>query len=148
MLAQKQPMLVRKEGLYLQDTAEKGRGVFCIHDIAAGETLEVTPALILDETATTHADKTILANYTFATGSVSKNLRQKLQLKSPANASSVVMGIQSFCNHSETPNAEIEWEERDGTVYHILKATRKIPKNTEICTSYGPEWFAEREGNI
>jgi hypothetical protein len=26
-----------------------------------------------------------------------------------------------------------------------VKALKNIPKNTEICTSYGKAWFADRE---
>jgi SET domain-containing protein len=130
--------LDRKKGLYLQESPGKGRGVFCRTDIAKGEVLEVTPALILDGRATDHADKTILANYTFRIG------RTK-GVKSPAAACSVVMGILSYCNHDERPNARIEWEEIDGSVYYLLRATRRIPKNTEICTSYGTGWFSDRE---
>lgn len=136
--------LDRKPGLYLQQTPDKGRGVFCLSDIAAGETLEVTPAIILDKPATAHADKTILCNYTFTVGKVSKRMQAQYRLKQPEKGSCVIMGIMAFCNHDEKPNAEIQWEERDGTAYHLLKATRRIPKGTEICTSYGEGWFEDR----
>jgi hypothetical protein len=59
--------LDRKKGLYLKQTATKGRGVFCISDIAEGEILEVTPAILLDEKATAHIDKTILHRRAFKT---------------------------------------------------------------------------------
>lgn len=130
--------LDRKAGLYLKDTATKGRGVFCKTDIAKGEVLEVTPALILDGRSVDHADKTILGNYTFRIGNAKS-------VKNPAASCSVVMGIQSFCNHDEKPNAEIVWEEIDGSVYYILHATRRIPKDTEICTTYGKGWFKDRQ---
>jgi SET domain-containing protein len=55
------------------------------------------------------------------------------------------MGLMSYCNHSEKPNAEIVWEEKLGTVYHTLQVTRDIPKHTEICTSYGAGWFDDRK---
>ena len=134
--------LDRKAGLYLQDTPVKGRGVFCKTDISKGEVIEVTPALILNGTAVDHADKTILSNYTFRIGKVKKGLQP---VKDPAAACSVVMGLQSFCNHDEKPNAEIVWEEIEGSVYYVLHATRKIPKNTEICTTYGRGWFKDRK---
>jgi SET domain-containing protein len=137
--------LARKEGLYLKDTGVKGRGLFCLYPISAGEILEVTPALILNRAATAHVDKTLLANYTFTTGKISKRMREKARLGNASQASSVVMGIVSFCNHCEHPNAEVLWEENAGTLYYSLRATRKIPKNTEICTTYGPEWFSTRE---
>jgi uncharacterized protein len=138
------PDLDRKQGLYLKQVEGKGRGVFCRRPIASGQVLETTPAIILNEAGTRLADKTALLNYTFIMGSLSKTLRKRAQVKNPAKASSVIMGIMAFCNHSEEPNAEILWDEQDGTLYYILQATKNIPKNTEICTSYGEEWFEDR----
>lgn len=139
------PKLKRKDGLYLKPVSGKGRGVFCARDIRAGEEIEVTPALILNEAATAQVDKTILCNYTFEIGRLSKALRQKKKLKNFEGASCVIMGLMTFCNHDERPNAEIIWEEKGGTVYYTLRATRKIPKNTEICTTYGEGWFDDRD---
>ncbi len=138
--------LDRRPGLYLKDVGVKGRGVFCTTDIPAGAVLEITPAIILNEKATDQIDKTVLVNYTFSTGNVSMRLRKKAAVKNPENASAVVMGMASFCNHCENPNAEIVWEEREGTLYYILQSTRRIPKGTEICTTYGATWFEERQG--
>jgi hypothetical protein len=138
--------LDRKKGLYLKQTATKGRGVFCISDIAEGEILEVTPAILLDEKATAHIDKTILHDYKFATGELSKRQRKFFGINDPDKSCCMIMGIMAYCNHDEYPNADIFWEEDDATAYHFLEATRPIPKNTEICTTYGEGWFKEREG--
>ena len=138
------PALRRKEGLYLDNAGHKGRGVFCKTAIKRGEILEVTPALVLNEKATTLADKTALLNYTFIIGGISKAQRKRAGMKNSGKASAVVMGILSFCNHGEEPNAEILWEERAGTLYYLLRATKNIPKRTEICTTYGDDWFKER----
>lgn len=139
------PSLDRKKGLYLKRVARKGRGVFCKSAIRKGEVLEITPAVVLNERATARADKTILGDYTFVTGGISKRQREKAGVKKPDNASSVVMGIMSFCNHGRAPNAEISWAEMGGTLYYILKAIRDIPKNAEICTTYGEGWFRDRK---
>lgn len=137
--------LDRKEGLYLKDTGAKGRGVFCASSIRAGKILETTPAIILNAAATRHVDHTILVNYTFTTGKISQRLRRQASLGKTGHASSVVMGIASFCNHGSSPNAEVIWEEKAGTLYYMLRATRNIPKHTEICTTYGDAWFDTRE---
>jgi SET domain-containing protein len=139
------PRLERAAGLYLKPTPTKGRGVFCDHDLKKGTVLEVTPALILNEDATDHIDKTRLVNYTFTVGKLTKSLAKKKKLKDVSQASCVIMGLMSYCNHSEKPNAEILWEEKLGTVYHTLQVTRDIPKHTEICTSYGAGWFDDRK---
>lgn len=137
--------LHRKKGLYLNDAGHKGRGVFCTTDIKKGEIFEITPTVILNKAATEHVDKTILANYIFKIGGISKALRKRHHIKQIKDCSGVIMGLISFCNHSEDPNAEVEWEEHDGTLYHQVKALRRIPKNTEICTTYGDGWFEGRK---
>lgn len=141
----KHPELVRRKGLYLKRVPRKGRGVFCRTAIRKGETIEVTPSVVLNDAATTHADKTLLQNYTFVVGDVSSAQKKRAGIKKTDMSSSVVFGILTFCNHGEVPNAEILWEEHGDTLYYILKATRDIPKNTEICTTYGPGWFADRK---
>lgn len=143
--AAKLRQLPRKEGLYLKHTGGvKGRGVFCTKAIKKGEVLEVTPALLLNEQETDAVDDTHLVNYTFVTGTISAKTRKKAGIQDTDSASSVLLGVMTFCNHDEHPNAEIQWEEEDGTVYYTLVATRNIPKNTEICTTYGDGWFEDR----
>lgn len=137
-------MMDRKKGLYLKETPGKGRGVFCTSDIKKGETLEMTPAILLDAKGTKDADKTILADYTFQTGHLSKRVRERAKINKTDTCTSVIMGIASYCNHSKKPNAEILWEEIEGGLYYSLKATQAIPKNTEICTTYGGTWFKDR----
>jgi hypothetical protein len=138
-------ILDRKPGLYLKQTATKGRGVFCLTDIEEGEILEVTPAILLDEAATGHVDKTLLHDYKFAAGPLNKRQRRLFRVGDPDKSCCMIMGIMTYCNHDEYPNADIFWEEEDGVAYHFLEAIRAIPKNTEICTSYGEGWFDERK---
>lgn len=144
MSSKKAPLLKRKEGLYLKAAGKKGRGVFCRTALRKGEVLEVTPALVLNERETSLADKTCLGNYTFAVGKTSKTIMKWGDFKNPEESSAVLFGIVSFCNHCESPNATVIWEENDGTLYYSLVTTAAIPAHTEICTSYGDGWFDER----
>jgi SET domain-containing protein len=137
--------LDRKKGLYLKPVEGKGRGVFCTSDIRKGEVLEVTPTIILNEKASRAVDETILANYNFQIGGISKAQRKRAHIRDIKKCSGVIMGIISYFNHDENPNAEVEWEEHNGTLYHLVKVLRPIPKNTEICTAYGKGWFEDRE---
>lgn len=136
--------LDRRKGLYLKQTDSKGRGVFCVSDIEEGEIVEISPAILLDESGTAHAEKTILHDYKFRIGALSDRQRALFQIETPNKSSCIVMGVMAFCNHDENPNADIYWEEDEGTAYHFLEATRRIPKNTEICTNYGRGWFTKR----
>ena len=144
-MSKKAPRLNRKKGLYLKQVPGKGRGVFCDTAIKKGEILETTPALIINEKETTHVDKTRLVDYTFGADGISKEIRKRKKIKDPSLASCVIYGVTTFCNHDEKPNAQVIWEEHNGTAYHSLKATRNIPANTEICTSYGEGWFEDRQ---
>lgn len=137
--------LQRNAHLYLRQTPAKGRGVFCTRDIRKGEAIEMTPALVLNKRETDLVQKTILRDYIFTLGAISKKLRQRVGITKLDDACCIIMGVLTYCNHDEKPNAEIVWEEHDGTLYHTLKATRTIPKNTEICTSYGKGWFDDRD---
>ena len=138
--------LDRKKGLYLKYVEGKGRGVFCAGDIRMGEILEVTPTIILNKAATENVDKTVLGDYTFQIGgSVSKRLREEARVGKMSECSGVIMGIISYFNHGKKPYAEVQWEEYDGTLYHQVVALRNIPKNTEICTTYGRGWFDDRK---
>lgn len=145
MSKQKKIFLGRKDGLYLADAGHKGRGVFCTSDIRKNESLERSPALLLDDGDTRRVDDTILSNYVFTVGSVSKKLRTVVNIKKPDDACAVIMGVATFCNHDEHPNATIEWEEIDGTVYYTLRALRAIKAGHEIVTSYGDTWFDDRK---
>ena len=137
--------LDRKPGLYLKETPSKGRGLFCETDIEKGEELETTPALILNEKQHKRIEDTLLHDYVFGIDDLTKDLRRKHGVKNLEDASCVVMGIASFANHDENPNAEVVWEIEDGSLYYSLQATRDIPAGTEICTSYGETWFSDRE---
>jgi len=145
MPKQKPLTLKRKNGLYLANAGVKGRGVFCRTAINAGEILEITPTIILNDKDTEAVSDTLLNDYVFTVGEVTKRMKQRTGVRRPENSSSVIFGLISFCNHSEEPNAEVVWEERGNTIYHYLRATRKIPKNTEICTTYGEGWFDDRK---
>jgi hypothetical protein len=140
------PLLDRKPGLYLKDSANKeGNGLFCKYDIAAGEELETTPAIILNDAQSKHVYKTILWDYVFRFGPLTKKLREKAKIKKIDDSSCVVMGIASYCNSDRKPNAEVIWDEVNGVLYYSLRALKKIPKNTEICTTYGEGWFDSRD---
>jgi uncharacterized protein len=142
-------LLDRKSSLYLKKTPVKGRGVFCTKDIRKGEILEASPTLIMSEAETDLAQKTILRDYIFTLGKISAKMKKIMKISKIEDGCCLIMGVATFCNHDEQPNAEIQWEEIDGTVYHTLRALKAIKKNTEICTSYGEGWFDdERTQNI
>ena len=140
----KHPSLDRKKDLYLKETKAKGRGVFCRTAIKKGETLEVTPAIILNGKETDLMHETILSDYVFSIGKLEKKTLLQHKVTNKEDLSCVVMGITSYCNHDTHPNAEVSWQEVDGSLYYVLEATADIAKGSEICTSYGDSWFDDR----
>jgi tRNA-specific adenosine deaminase 3 len=136
--------LDRRSGLYLKHVEGKGRGLFCVDPIAEGEELETTPAIILNKDDNAAIEETILNNYAFTTGNISKKIKEPLGIKKLSDTSCIVMGIASYCNHDQDHNAEVVWEENDSSLYYVLRAVKDIPAHTEICTTYGDDWFENR----
>lgn len=141
-------LLDRKPGLYLKHTDTRGRGVFCLTDIKKGETLETTPALILNEEDSAQIESTYLQSYVFKIGDISEELKAACGIDAVDDATCVVMGVGSYCNHSDTPNAQILWEETDGSLLYSLEAIDDIPAGTEIRTTYGETWFSDRDKDV
>lgn len=118
--------------LYLAETKEKGRGVFSHDPIVTGETIEVCPVLFFSAQDAEKIDKTNLYNYYFST----EFLKNKNKY-----GGCFAMGTMSFCNHSDTPNAEIEKINTEaGCLFH-LKALKTIKAGDEITITYGQVWF-------
>lgn len=145
MFFQKDIELVRKEGLFVKDLPNKGRGLFCKQDIKEGEIIEVTPSYIFDhEKCGDFLNDSNLSDYIFhASREVSKSL--KAIEKYSDNLSILPLGISLMCNHSPHPNAIYRQIVTRYTIYFELKAKLGIPKNTEICISYGNNWFTKRK---
>ena len=136
--------LYRHPDLYLKQSANKGRGLFCAQPIKSGTVIEVAPCLIYNETDAENVRKTPLKDYIFQAAGFSNALYCWLNVNTPSKAISLVMGLASFCNHDMMPNADYEIDEQENTGYVILKAIKDIPQDTEICISYGVAWFASR----
>ncbi|MEO3430130.1 SET domain-containing protein-lysine N-methyltransferase [Pelagibius sp. CAU 1746] len=106
----------------------KGRGLLAERPIAAGSCLERAPAVRLGAGDRALLDQTAFFAYYFAEprhfGSRS------------AHDALVVFGRLTFCNHSESPNAVVHWEEdRDG-LWAVLEAIADIAIGEEITLFY------------
>ncbi len=117
--------------LWVQKTAEKGWGVFALHDIEANTLLEISPVIVLNEkdTALIHASR--LHDYYFTWG---ENQDQ----------SALALGYISLYNHAEDNNCNHECHFDTGTIHIYSK--RHIAANEELCIHYmmhedKPLWF-------
>ncbi len=123
--------------LYIKKVKGKGRGVFCNRPIAAGETIEVCPVVVVPADNTETIQRTKLSDYCFC-------------FNREENTLSLVMGFGSVYNYARYPNALY-------MLYPALKimiytAVKDIPAHIEICINYSGEygrdygnWFSDRD---
>ncbi len=136
--------LFRKDGLYFIPVTGKGLGVFCEHDLKAGDTIEVAPVFIFNEQDTAAVEKTIVADYYFSAQNLPEDYLRRLGIVDAKKASCMAMGVMSYCNHMVEPNAEAEKIFEHQAVYYKLSARKDIPAHAEICINYGLSWMTMR----
>lgn len=142
--SKKEPLkLFRHDRLYISLAGDKGRGVFCAADIKKGETIEVAPVMIFNETEAETLGKTRFRDYVFAASALSPKLLKREKVRDVAKSSFVVMGAISYCNYARDPNAVTSFADEYHTGFYILKARRDIPKDTEITIDYGISWLTQ-----
>lgn len=129
-------MLQRLSGLYISTTENRGRGVFCAHDISEGDLIEICPMLILKKQELETIHKTSLHDYYFLWGE---------QRDIPA----IALGNGSIYNHETNPNADFILDFEDVSLEIV--AIKNIEAGTEITINYHGEpgskdkiWFEEK----
>lgn len=129
-------MLQRLSGLYISTTDNRGRGVFCAHDISEGDLIEICPMLILKKEELAAIHETSLHDYYFLWGE---------KRDTPALA----LGNGSIYNHETHPNADFILDFEDESIEIV--AIKNIEAGTEITINYHGEpgneealWFKEK----
>ena len=120
--------------LIIQETTEKGKGVFALQEIQANTLLEVSPVIVLSEKDTKLIHQTHLHDYYFSWG--------KHQQKC-----AIALGYISIYNHASDANAFHECDFANNTISIFSKTT--ILAGQEICIDYnmGKDkklWFEEK----
>lgn len=108
----------------------EGTGVFATGAIAAGDTIEVCPVLVVPADQVALLDRTSLYDYYFAWA---------------GGGAALALGLGSLYNHAEDANAAWEKDFDRGTVTY--RALRAIAVGEEIVVCYGDSadlWFAPR----
>lgn len=118
------------KGLYIQDTPDKGRGVFCLLPIIAGTMIEISPVLVMSGADRKLLDQTSLKDYIFEWG---QDLQQCV----------TAWGYLSMYNHSYSSNAEyyMDFEQQIMTII----AVRDIAVGEEITINYNGDWDDEKK---
>jgi SET domain-containing protein len=105
----------------VRQTPDKGRGVFALTNILKNSLILESHAVVLSAGDCEKIDETSIWIYRFALG----------------DECAMVFGDIAFCNHSDTPNAEVVWNRLDSTAaIASLAAVTDIAANAEIVIDY------------
>lgn len=125
--------------LFIADSENRGRGVFCSEDLAAGTIIEIAPVIVMSAKERIILDQTLLHDYIFLWGP-------------DETQCCVALGYASIYNHDYLSNAEYEMDFETNTIR--IKTIRNINKGEEIFINYNgnwndstPVWF-DRRSNI
>ncbi|MFB6182046.1 MAG: SET domain-containing protein [Candidatus Magasanikbacteria bacterium] len=105
--------------LEIQETENKGRGVFAKKDFRKGEVIEVCPVIRLSEKDREVINETELYNYYFSW---------------KEEKAAIALGYGSLYNHSFEPNADYEKDLENSQI--IFRSLRSIEKGEEILVDY------------
>lgn len=117
-----------KRYLFVQDTGEKGRGVFTSERIPAGTSVEIAPVIVMEQRDREHLDKTLLHDYIFEWG------QEK-------NKCCMALGLVPIYNHSYKSNCDYFMDYEDATIE--IKTMRDIEKGEELTINYNGDWDDE-----
>lgn len=107
--------------VFIQETSDRGRGVFARRRIQKGELIERSPVIVVPRQQWTTIEQTVLSNYVFDWGENEED-------------AAVALGYVSIYNHSYAPNAELT-ECLDDAIIEV-SALRDIGVGEEILVNY------------
>ena len=114
-----------KPYLFVDMTAEKGRGVFTRERIPMGTVIEIAPVIVMEKTDRQYLDKTLLHDYIFEWG----KLKDKCCM---------ALGLIPIYNHSYKSNCEYFMDFEEVTI--TVKTVRIIEKGEELTINYNGDW--------
>jgi SET domain-containing protein len=116
--------------IFISQTEQKGRGVYCHQNIEANTLIEIAPVVPLSEKDTKIIHETALHDYYFSWGD-----DQKL--------SAVALGYVSMYNHAKTPNCSYEADFENNTIKII--SLKEIPKGEELTINYNLDFNSDNK---
>ncbi len=112
-------------GLYISDTANKGRGVFTSAEIAADTTIELSPVIVMNKKDRALLDQTLLHDYIFVWGLT-------------GDQCCMALGFVPMYNHSFESNCEYFMDFEAQTI--LVKTVRDIAAGEELTINYNGDW--------
>lgn len=113
------------EYLYIDNTKDKGRGVFTRKKIAEGTIIEISPVIVMTGEDRKLLDQTLLHDYIFVWG---KNKDQCC----------MALGYIAVYNHAYLSNCEYFMDYDDHTMH--IKTVRAIDAGEELTINYNGNW--------
>jgi SET domain-containing protein len=111
-------------GLYIGQSAERGRGVFTAEPVAPGDIIEICHVIVFPPEDLDKIHATHLHDYYFLWGD-------------KMDHGAIALGYGSLYNHAQEPNAEYELDLEDEVITIIcLKA---IQPGEEVTIDYQPD---------
>ena len=114
----------------MQNTAEKGRGMFTDEAIDADTVIEIAPVIVLPKHDRQHVDKTLLHDYIFEWGDTKEE-------------SCIGLGMISIYNHSYKSNCEYYMDYDEHSM--MLKTVRPVNAGEELTINYNGDWNDEKK---
>ncbi|MGA8053120.1 MAG: SET domain-containing protein-lysine N-methyltransferase [Burkholderiales bacterium] len=109
------------EAIALKNAGRRGKGVFAQRRFRAGDVIERAPVLVLSDADWKRVRKTRLFDYAFCWGE-------------DGELAAIAMGLGSYYNHDEAPNARSLEKPDEGVLEFI--ALRDIAPGEEIVIDY------------
>jgi uncharacterized protein len=113
------------EGLYIEKSDGKGRGVFTNQIIPANTFIEISPVVIMSSEERKLLDQTLLHDYIFEWGKDS-------------NQCCMALGYVPVYNHSYKSNCEYEMDFENAIMK--IRTIRKIEAGEELFINYNGDW--------
>ena len=114
-----------KPYLFVDETAQKGRGVFTRERIPANTVVELAPVIVMQQADREYLDKTLLHDYIFEWGK-------------GKDKCAMALGLIPIYNHSYKSNCEY-FMDFDKEIIQI-KTIRPVKKGEEITINYNGNW--------
>ncbi len=116
--------IIPPKKIKIVDIKGKGRGVVAIEDIKLGEVIEICPIVFISEEEKNFFEKesTILKYYYLQQYAINKYC--------------VMLGYGSIYNHSQDPNADVDYNTNNPENYLIFEAIKDIKAGEEILIDY------------
>ena len=118
------------DGLYIEKSDGRGRGVFTKQIIPANTVIEISPVIVMSAEERKSLDQTLLHDYIFEWGKESRQC-------------CMALGYVSVYNHSYRSNCEYEMDFENEIIK--IKATRKIEEGEELFINYNGDWNSTKK---